>query len=198
MRIAMDVARGLSHLHVKEDMIHGDLNSTNILLDEDGSARIADYGLSRLSTMATSTTVATAGVLGYTAPEVGRTKKGTEKSDVYSLGVVMLELLTGKSPSEGMGTGEEGGRGEELPRWVASVVNEEWTNEVFDLELLKEEERGGVADELLNTLKLALHCVDPSPDSRPDADQVLQQLEEIKSPDSITMKDDQLLQPPSS
>ncbi|KAI4313036.1 hypothetical protein MLD38_037815 [Melastoma candidum] len=192
MRIAMDVARGLSHLHTKEDMIHGDLNSTNILLDDDGTARIADYGLSRLTTAAAAatTTVATAGALGYAAPEVGRTKKGTAKSDVYSLGVVMLELLTGKSPSEGgTGKGGEGGRGgagEELPRWVASVVKEEWTNEVFDLELLREggegEEGGGIADELLNTLKPALHCVDPSLSSRRDAEEVLRQLQEIKPP----------------
>ncbi|OMO84971.1 hypothetical protein CCACVL1_10528 [Corchorus capsularis] len=68
--------------------------------------------------------------------------------------------------------------GMDLPQWVASIVKEEWTNEVFDLELMRDTPT--INDELLNTLKLALHCVDPSPAARPEAQQVLQQLEEIK------------------
>ncbi|ONK61817.1 uncharacterized protein A4U43_C08F33900 [Asparagus officinalis] len=82
------------------------------------------------------------------------------------------ELLTGKSPGETT-------NGADLPQWVASIVKEEWTNEVFDLELMREVE-GNVGDELLNTLKLALHCVDPSPAARPEVGDVLQQLQEIK------------------
>ncbi|KAL9294677.1 putative inactive leucine-rich repeat receptor-like protein kinase IMK2 [Arabidopsis thaliana] len=66
----------------------------------------------------------------------------------------------------------------DLPQWVASIVKEEWTNEVFDLELMRETQ--SVGDELLNTLKLALHCVDPSPAARPEANQVVEQLEEIR------------------
>lgn len=87
---------------------------------------------------------------------------------MYSLGVIILELLTEKSPGEGV----------DLPQWVASVVKEEWTNEVFDLELMKDASAFG--DELINNLKLALHSVDPSP-SRPEVQQILQQLEEIRS-----------------
>jgi hypothetical protein len=58
-------------------------------------------------------------------------------------------------------------------------VKEEWTNEVFDLEIMRDAQTIG-DDELLNTLKLALHCVDPTPAARPEAEQVVQQLEEIK------------------
>lgn len=173
MKIVMGAARGLHHLHTHENMVHGNLTSGNILLDEQVNAKIADYGLSRLmSAAANSNVIATAGALGYRAPELSKLKKASVKTDVYSLGVVMLELLTGKSPGEAM-------NGVDLPQWVASIVKEEWTNEVFDLELMKNAE-GTTGDELLNTLKLALHCVDPSAAARPEVQQVLQQLEEIK------------------
>lgn len=172
MNIAMGVSRGLVYLHTQENMIHGNLTSSNILLDEQTNAHIADTGLSRLMTSAANTNViATAGSLGYNAPELTKTKKANHKTDVYSLGVIILELLTGKSPGEPM-------NGMDLPQWVASIVKEEWTNEVFDLELMRD--APNIGDELLNTLKLALHCVDPSPEARPEAQQVLHQLEEIK------------------
>ncbi|KAK9154052.1 hypothetical protein Sjap_001532 [Stephania japonica] len=172
MNIAMGTARGLSYLHTNENMVHGNLTSGNILLDEQTNPKISDYGLSRLmTTAANSNVIATAGALGYRAPELSKLKKASTKTDVYSLGVIILELLTGKSPGEAM-------NGVDLPQWVASIVKEEWTNEVFDLELMRDASTSG--DELLNTLKLALHCVDPSPAARPDVQQVLQQLEEIK------------------
>ncbi|KAK8512139.1 hypothetical protein V6N12_031867 [Hibiscus sabdariffa] len=172
MKIAIGVTRGLDYLHTGESMIHGNLTSSNILLDEQNNAHIADFGLSRLMTAAASTNViATAGTLGYRAPELLKLKNASTKTDVYSLGVIILELLTGKSPGEPM-------NGMDLPQWVASIVKEEWTNEVFDLELMRDTPTTN--DELLNTLKLALHCVDPSPAARPEAQQVLQQLEEIK------------------
>ncbi|KAK4767633.1 hypothetical protein SAY86_015383 [Trapa natans] len=170
MRIAVGVARGLNHLHTVENIIHGNLTSSNVLLDEEAEAHIADYGLARLMTSSSSTLVGTAGTVGYAAPELSKTKKPTNKTDVYSLGVIILELLTGKSPSEGT-------EGEDLPQWVASIVKEEWTNEVFDLELMKD--TTNIWDGLLNTLKLALHCVDPSPAARPEVQQIIQELEEI-------------------
>lgn len=172
MNIAKGIACGLSHLHTQEDMVHGNLTSSSILLDEQTNAHIADFGLSRLMTAAANTNViATAGTVGYNAPELSKVKKANTKTDVYSLGVIILELLTGKSPGEGV-------NGLDLPQWVASIVKEEWTNEVFDLELMRD--APSIGDELLNTLKLALHCVDPSPAARPEVQQVLQQLEEIK------------------
>ncbi|XP_042509052.1 probably inactive leucine-rich repeat receptor-like protein kinase IMK2 [Macadamia integrifolia] len=172
MNIAMGTTRGLCYLHMNENMVHGNLTSGNILLDENTNAKISDYGLSRLmTTAANSNVIATAGALGYRAPELSKLKKATTKTDVYSLGVIILELLTGKSPGQAM-------NGVDLPQWVASIVKEEWTNEVFDLELMRDASTTG--DELLNTLKLALHCVDPSPAARPEVQQVLQQLEEIK------------------
>lgn len=174
MNIAMGITKGLCFLHSQENIIHGNLTSSNILLDEHNNPVIADVGLSRLMTNAANTNViATAGTQGYCAPELSKLKNASTKTDVYSLGVIILELLTGKSPSEGTD-------GLDLPQWVASIVKEEWTNEVFDLELMGDTSNSNVSDELLNSLKLALHCVDPSPAARPEPQEVLQKLEEIK------------------
>ncbi|KAK6145579.1 hypothetical protein DH2020_022399 [Rehmannia glutinosa] len=182
MKIAKGMTRGLLYLHNNVNIIHGNLTSSNVLLDEHTNAKIADYGLSRLMTAAANANViATAGALGYRAPELSKLKKATTKTDIYSLGVIILELLTGKSPGEAM-------NGVDLPQWVASIVKEEWTNEVFDLELMRD--ASVIGDELLNTLKLALHCVDPSPSARPEAHQILQQLEEIRPETATSSGDD--------
>ncbi|KAL0714143.1 hypothetical protein Bca4012_021122 [Brassica carinata] len=177
MNIAKGISRGLAHLHDNENMIHENLTPNNVFIDEWSNVRIADYGLSRLMTsVAAANMIETAGALGYQAPEFSEIKNGSTKSDVYSLGVIILELLTGKypgKPTNGMG----------LPQWVASVVKmkkeEEWANEVFDLELVRETQTVEVL-QLMNTLKLALRCVDPSPAARPEAIQVVNQLEEIR------------------
>uniref|UniRef100_A0A0V0IUE5 Putative leucine-rich repeat receptor-like protein kinase-like n=1 Tax=Solanum chacoense TaxID=4108 RepID=A0A0V0IUE5_SOLCH len=172
MRIAKGTTRGLLYLHTNANIIHGNLTSSNVLLDENTDAIIADYGLSRLVTAAAnSNVIATAGALGYRAPELNKLKKANVKTDVYSLGVIILELLTGKSPGEAV-------NGVDLPRKVASIVKEEGTKEVFDLELMRD--ASIIGDELLVTLKLALHCVDPSPSARPELQQVLRQLEDIR------------------
>lgn len=170
MKIAIGVTRGLNHIHSQENLVHGNLTSSDVYLDEQNNPRISDYGIHRLMTDTANTSVIGTGPAGYRAPELPKTKKATTKSDIYSLGVIILELLTGKSPNEPVD-------GSDLPQWVASTVKEEWTNEVFDLELMRDVSTTG--DEMLNTLKLALHLVDPSPDARPDVQQILHQLEEI-------------------
>ncbi|KAM0896441.1 hypothetical protein ACQ4PT_023188 [Festuca glaucescens] len=174
MVIAKGTARGLTHLHDDMSIVHGNLTASNVLLDDDSSPKIADIGLSRLMTAAANSSVlAAAGALGYRAPELSKLKKAGTKTDVYSLGVIILELLTGKSPADTT-------NGMDLPQWVASIVKEEWTSEVFDLELMRDAATGPEGDELMDTLKLALQCVETSPSARPEAREVLRQLEAIR------------------
>ncbi|KFK34854.1 hypothetical protein AALP_AA5G201700 [Arabis alpina] len=190
MSLIKGMARGLFYLHTHANLIHGNLTSSNVLLDENITAKISDYGLSRLMTAAAgSSVIATAGALGYRAPELSKLKKANTKTDVYSLGVIILELLTGKSPSEAL-------NGVDLPQWVATAVKEEWTNEVFDLELLNDVNTMG--DEILNTLKLALHCVDPTPSTRPEAQQVMTQLGEIRPDETIASTSEPLIDLPEA
>ncbi|KAF8676083.1 hypothetical protein HU200_047588 [Digitaria exilis] len=168
MRSALSAARGLAHLHTA-NLVHGNVKASNVLLRPDAdAAALSDFSLHQL--FAPSSTRAG----GYRAPEVVDSRRLTFKSDVYSLGVLLLELLTGKSPSH---ASLEGDSTLDLPRWVQSVVREEWTAEVFDVELVR---LGASAEEeMVALLQVAMACVATVPDARPDAPDVVRMIEEI-------------------
>lgn len=168
MRIALCTARGLAHLHHSAAVIHGNIKSSNILLRPNLDACISDYGLHPLF----APSAPPSRVTGYRAPEVLETRKPTLKSDVYSYGVLLLELLTGKPPNQAL----VGDDGLDLPRWVQSVVREEWTAEVFDAELVK---YGSSEEEMVQLLQVAMACVSTVPDQRPPIEQVVGEIEEL-------------------
>ncbi|TVU34537.1 hypothetical protein EJB05_16373 [Eragrostis curvula] len=169
MRSALSAARGLAHLHTAHNLVHGNVKASNVLLRPDpDAAALSDFSLHQL--FAPSSTRAG----GYRAPEVVDTRRLSFKADVYSLGVLLLELLTGKSPSH---ASLEGDGTLDLPRWVQSVVREEWTAEVFDVELVR---LGASAEEeMVALLQVAMACVATVPDARPDAPDVVRMIEEI-------------------
>ncbi|KAJ0744633.1 putative protein kinase RLK-Pelle-LRR-III family [Helianthus annuus] len=178
MKIAKGVAKGLLSLHTHHNIIHGNLTSSNVLLDNNINPKISDFGFSELITIAPNSNVsATAGVLGYQAPELSKLPKADTKTDIYSLGVIMLELLTGKSPGE-----------VELPKWVQMTVREEWVSEVIVLELLGR--NTSLEKKMDKMLQLAMDCVSTLPQGRPDVHLVLQQLEEISLETAPSSSDD--------
>lgn len=168
MKIALSTARGLAHLHVSGKVVHGNIKSSNILLRPDQEASVSDFGLNPLFGASTTPNR----VAGYRAPEVVETRKVTFKSDVYSFGVLLLELLTGKAPNQAS-LGEEG---IDLPRWVQSVVREEWTAEVFDVELIR---YPNIEEEMVQLLQIAMACVSTVPDQRPSMQEVLRMMEDM-------------------
>ncbi|CAO2822767.1 unnamed protein product [Amaranthus hypochondriacus] len=177
MKIALGTARGLAYLHVSNNLVHGNIKSSNILLRSNQDPAISDFGLTPL--FSPNTTSNNNRIAGYRAPEVVETLKPTFKSDVYSFGVLLLELLTGKSPNQA----SLGDEGIDLPRWVQSVVREEWTAEVFDVELMRYH---NIEEEMVQLLQIAMACVSTVPDQRPSMPDALRMIEEMNRSESNT------------
>lgn len=177
-KIALGAARGLAHLHtgLETPIIHGNLKSKNVLVDEYYVAHLTDYSLDRLMTPASATQMMNAATLeGYKAPELQKMKKANTKTDIYSFGILLLEILIGKRP----GKSENSAEFVDLPSIVKTAVLEESTLELFDVDILRGM-RSPVDDGLLRALQLAMGCCAPSPPVRPDVKSVIQQLEEIR------------------
>uniref|UniRef100_A0A7C9E802 Protein kinase domain-containing protein n=1 Tax=Opuntia streptacantha TaxID=393608 RepID=A0A7C9E802_OPUST len=172
LKIAIGAARGITHIHSVHGgkFVHGNIRSSNIFLNSQQYGCVSDFGLAAvMSPLAPPISRAA----GYRAPEVNDTRKATQASDVYSFGVFLLELLTGKSPVHATGGDEL----VHLVRWVHSVVREEWTAEVFDLELLKYPH---VEEEMVEMLQIALACVGRVPDQRPKMPDLLKMIEDVR------------------
>ncbi|XP_027338531.1 receptor-like protein kinase 7 [Abrus precatorius] len=170
--IAMGAARGLEYLHHGCDrpVIHRDVKSSNILLDEEWKPRIADFGLARIvQGEAGNWTHVIAGTLGYMPPEYAYTCKVTEKSDVYSFGVVLMELVTGKRPIE-----PEFGENKDIVFWVCSNIrSKENALELVDPALAKH-----FKEDAMKVLRIATLCTAKIPASRPSMRMLVQMLED--------------------
>ncbi|ONK70911.1 uncharacterized protein A4U43_C04F2790 [Asparagus officinalis] len=174
--IALGAAEGLSYLHhdCKPHIIHRDIKSNNILLDEKFEAHVGDFGLAKVIDMSYSKSMsAVAGSYGYIAPEYAYTMKVTEKCDIYSYGVVLLELLTGRTPVQPLDVGGD------LVTWVRNYIkNHSLDSGLFDSRLDLEDKI--VVDHMITMLKIALLCTSMSPFDRPPMRQVVWMLIESK------------------
>ncbi|GAB2254202.1 hypothetical protein Droror1_Dr00022011 [Drosera rotundifolia] len=177
MKIALGAARGLAFLHHNciPHIIHRDMKSSNVLLDEHLEARVSDFGMARLvSAMDTHLSVSTlAGTPGYVPPEYYQSFRCSAKGDVYSYGVVLLELLTGKQPTDSSDFGDNN-----LVGWVKQHAKLK-ISDVFDPELMKEDP--SLEIELLQHLKVACACLDDRPWRRPTMIQVMAMFKEIQA-----------------
>ncbi|CAH1447046.1 unnamed protein product [Lactuca virosa] len=173
IKIALGTARGISHIHSfgGPKFSHGNIKSSNVLINHEMDGVISDMGLVPLMNFHPAPPSSHAA--GYRAPEVVETRKHSHKSDVYSFGILLLEMLTGKQPVQSPGRGEM----VDLPRWVQSVVREEWTAEVFDIQLMRFH---NIEEEMMQMLQIGLACVVKSPDSRPTIHEVVRMLEQIQ------------------
>ncbi|KAF4376885.1 hypothetical protein G4B88_018425 [Cannabis sativa] len=181
LRIALGSARGLAYLHelANPPIIHRDVKTTNILLDETLGAKVADFGLSKLVSDSGKGHVSTQvkGTLGYLDPEYYMTNQLTEKSDVYSFGVVMLELITSKQPIE---------KGKYIVREVRMSLNRNDVESYGMKEMIDPSIRNTpILIGFGKFLELAMQCVEETAVYRPSMSEVVKAIETILQNDGI-------------
>ncbi|KAJ4828337.1 hypothetical protein Tsubulata_040653 [Turnera subulata] len=177
LKIALGSARGLAYLHhdCSPKIIHRDIKSSNILLDEHLEPHVSDFGLAKLLVDEDAhVTTVVAGTFGYLAPEYLQSGIATEKSDVYSFGVLLLELVTGKRPTDPTFVK----RGLNVVGWMNTLLRENRLEDIVDKRC-----KDACIETVEIILEVAARCTDANPEDRPTMSQVLQLLEqELMSP----------------
>ncbi|CAJ2629028.1 unnamed protein product [Trifolium pratense] len=178
MTIALDAARGLSYLHEDSQpcVIHRDFKASNILLENNFHAKVADFGLAKLAPEGRAYYLSTRvmGTFGYVAPEYAMTGHLLVKSDVYSYGVVLLELLIGRKPVDmSQPTGQEN-----LVTWARPILRDKER-----LEELADPRLGGryPKENFVRVCTIAAACVEPEASQRPTMGEVVQSLASQKT-----------------
>jgi Leucine-rich repeat (LRR) protein len=168
--VARGAARGLAFLHhvCIPHVIHRDIKASNILLDEKFEAQVADFGLARLISVG-DTHVSTdfAGTVGYIPPEYSQCSIATTKGDVYSFGIVLLELATGQLPTYQHSSGDN------LVTWVHKLVAADAGHEALDPSL----DMRGIGNDPLRLLEVGCECTLNEAAKRPTMQQVVRSLD---------------------
>uniref|UniRef100_A0A2P2LPT6 non-specific serine/threonine protein kinase n=1 Tax=Rhizophora mucronata TaxID=61149 RepID=A0A2P2LPT6_RHIMU len=177
LEISIDVAHALTYLHLysEKQIIHRDVKSSNILLTESMRAKVADFGFARLGAVdsdQTHVSTKVKGTVGYLDPEYMRTNQLTTKSDVFSFGILLIEILTGRRPVEMRKPAQE----KVTLRWVFRMYNEGTALQMVDP--LMEEVID--VDVLMKMFTLAIQCAAPVRSDRPDMKVVGEQLWAIR------------------
>ncbi|KAJ0561146.1 putative protein kinase RLK-Pelle-RLCK-V family [Helianthus annuus] len=177
IKVLLGTAKALAYLHeaIEPKVVHRDIKSSNILIDDEFNAKVSDFGLAKLLGAGKShITTRVMGTFGYVAPEYANTGLLNEKSDVYSFGVVLLESITGRDPVDYGRPAQE----VNLVDWLKMMVGNRRSEEVVDPTI----ETKPSTRALKRALLTALRCVDPDSDKRPKMSQVVRMLESEEYP----------------
>ncbi|PON90668.1 Tyrosine-protein kinase [Trema orientale] len=177
LNLVRRVADALSYMHhdCSLPIVHRDISSKNILLDSEHEAYVSDFGTARLLKPNSSNWTSFAGTIGYTAPELAFTLEVNEKCDVYSFGVLSLEVIMGKHPGDLISF-----LSSSSPSIGYHIL---LVKDVLDQRLPSPEDH--VAEEVVSVAKLALSCLRCNPQSRPTMQRVSQDLSARKDRDPL-------------
>ena len=204
LKIMKGVAKGLVYLHEfsPKKYVHGDLKPTNILLGQNMEALISDFGLGRLANIAGGTPIVESSRMAsenlhekqqdnapsevttvnspanlrscYQDPEALKAIKPSQKWDVYSYGVILLEMISGRPPIIQLDTTEM-----DIVHWIQLCIEEKTPfSEVLDPYLIKDADR---EDEIIAVLKIAMTCIQSSPERRPSMRHIFDALERLSA-----------------
>ncbi|XP_022970673.1 probable receptor-like protein kinase At2g42960 [Cucurbita maxima] len=177
MKVLLGTAKALAYLHeaIEPKVVHRDIKSSNILIDDEFNAKVSDFGLAKLlDSRESHITTRVMGTFGYVAPEYANTGLLNEKSDIYSFGVLLLEAITGRDPVDYARPSNE----VNLVEWLKMMVATRRAEEVVDMNLdVKPTTRA-----LKRALLVALRCIDPESIKRPKMSQVVRMLEADEFP----------------
>ncbi|XP_074556904.1 uncharacterized protein LOC141812851 [Curcuma longa] len=169
LEIAIGAARGLCYMHhdCSPPIIHRDVKSSNILLDSEFNARVADFGLARMMAKPGELGLvsAIAGTFGYMAPECGHSRRIDEKVDIYSFGVILLELTTGREA-------QDGGEDEQcnLAEWARRrLLRGDKLSDALDPRIME----SPCVEDMTMVLKLGILCTTGLASRRPSMKEVL-------------------------
>ncbi|KAI4352740.1 hypothetical protein L6164_006961 [Bauhinia variegata] len=174
LKIVKGIAKGLEFLYREMPSLiapHGNLKSSNVLLTESFEPLLNDYGLAPVVNQELAHDIMSI----YKSPEYVQNGRVTKKTDVWTLGVLILETLTGKFPANFLHQGKS--KEEDLPKWVLSISPEEWPNKVFDKEMGSTRNSDG---EMVKLLKIGLGCCEADMDKRWDLKEAVEKIQEVK------------------
>ncbi|KAL7616897.1 hypothetical protein Lser_V15G00096 [Lactuca serriola] len=174
LKIAAETAEALAYMHSTTQIIHRDVKPSNILLNDEFTAKVSDFGISRFVPLGeTHLSTIVKGTIGYMDPEYFRTCKLTEKSDVYSFGVVLIELLT-RTKIHSLEISLRFYKG--AAAYLASLIERDVLVQVLDDQLQREE----YAEVVKCVAKIAINCLDLEGKTRPTMKEVKQELEKLR------------------
>ncbi|XP_022154660.1 pollen receptor-like kinase 3, partial [Momordica charantia] len=172
LRIVQGIARGMGFLHSEfatYDLPHGNLKSSNVLLSDNYEPLLSDYAFHPLINPNNATTA----MFAYRSPEYTQYQEVSPKSDVYCLGIIILEILTSKFPSQYLSNGKGG---TDVVQWVSSAVSEKREAELIDPEIANDT---AALDRMVELLRIGADCTNSNPKQRPEMKEAIRRIGEI-------------------
>ena len=158
------------------------MKSANVVLNEEWEPQLTDYALSRIVNQEDTQDL----MIAYKSPEYKQLGRISKKTDVWSLGMLILEILTGRFPANMIQQGKGVANNAELATWVETLVreNENWKNKVFDRDMMTDINGVGEEEhqEMLKLLKIGLACCEMDVEKRLDIKEAVERIEDVKGP----------------